>query len=250
MDNYQNAVVCDDTVFCSGIGYAGLITVQEDTLYISPLNAPPPYTNLVILLDANDRKAINHLLQIHEAPSTPSTPSTSDYAEALAHRLDALADQMRAETQGNVAAFGNIDNEARTMNTRLYALETRVEKHLARLMALDDFRAAQSNWNLRTNQLQNMVEADQRLHDEQSTATRRRLNEHAEFAGHLNQRIVSIEQTLRTLHDSTAAQIARLIARLEALEYHDQQEIADAAHYDANIAQWLNDQRAEDTGGA
>lgn len=151
----QHAIISPDTILAGENWYDAIITVVNDVISIQPIGAlpPSPYSDLAILLDAHDRRAINELLQIQQAPSTPSTPSTPDY-------------------------------DCRTLDQRIYALETQ---------------------------------------------------------------IVSIEQTLHTLDDSTAAQIARIIERLDLLEYRDRQEIIDAARYDANIAQWLNDLREEHT---
>lgn len=185
----QHAIISPDTILAGENWYDAIITVVNDVISIQPVGAPPPYSDLSILFDADDRIAINDLLQA-SGQSNPPDLSTPD----LTQRLVALEDKVARHAE----------------NTRVRTA------HLHQRII--DIDKAAGNLNLSIAHLQNMVEADQRLHDEQSTTTRRRLNEHAEFAGHLKQRIVSIEQTLRILDDSTAAQIARLIHRLDTLE--------------------------------
>lgn len=201
----QHAIICPDAIWVGKDEYYALITVVNDTISIQPVGAPPPYSDLSILFDADDRIAINDLLQASGQSNPPdlSTPDLTQRLVALEDKVARHAENTRVRTAHLHQRIIDID---KTAGKRIYALE---EGHR------------------KTNDiLEGPV---------------------AQTAAGLIADVAGLKSTVDHLDDSTAVSIARLIERLDLLEYRDRQGIIDAARYDANIAQWLNDLRAEHT---
>lgn len=231
MITHTKAVISESTIFADDAILPGVITAQDWTdadgntgfqIYIRPLLAiPNPTTSLEIVLDDNDIAQINALLRAQSIPSNPSDPLTQRIDARLIERVDALVDQVRAEAQGSLAAFKNIDE-------MLAALNARPVFSMHQQQRLDDIEAKLRDTAHRLAEIEVQItkldgataRVDGRL-IKRVDALEKRLDDHER----MKERITILEERLDRRLDRTADKLDRVWETLRdrgvPLEVHD-----------------------------